>query len=132
EPHACPVVWVGPGPASGGGCGTTITPVRRAWFPTQRRYAEHWRRSHTLRGRLRGIISGGLVAMSLVRRVSAAVLVAAISGWLSTLSPYDGMLQLTAAQSKASEVRSKASEERNEAPEEQSEAPESKPKPPPS
>jgi len=75
--------------------------------------------------------------MSPVRRVSAAVLVAAISGLLSTLAPYDGVLQLTAAQNKGSAVGSEAPEARSEAPEVRSEAPEarneapgSKPKPP--
>src|SRR5690606_40893179 len=48
-----------------------------------------------------GNIIGGHGAMSLLRRVSAAVLVAAMFGWLSTLAPHDGELRLTAAQNKA-------------------------------
>src|SRR5690606_41792726 len=59
-------------------------------------------------GLLGGSVIGGRGAMSLVRRVSAAVLVAAMFGWLSTLAPQDGELRLTAAQNKAPAAGSEA------------------------
>lgn len=74
--------------------------------------------------------------MSLLRRVSAAVLVAAMFGWLSTLAPQDGELRLTAAQNKAPAAGSEAPRAGSETPgtgdgasAAGSEAP--KPKPPP-
>lgn len=55
--------------------------------------------------------------IGVVRRAAAAVLMAAVCGWLSTLAPDDGPLRLTAAKDKA--------------PERRSEVPKPKPKPPP-